>query len=138
MNERDYLSNEELMNLIDSIESGDEINAPDDILDNILTKIEEMEQDNNDSVEAPALKEKVSEIMKPPQISDMERRKKQYRQYCVRVAFAMAAAVALFVIVPIFKDTDSIIKNRDRKTTIISSIRDSHMICDLYYTYIND
>lgn len=138
MNERDYLSNEELMNLIDSIESGDEINAPDDILDNILTKIEEMEQDNNDSVEAPALKEKVSEIMKPPQISDMDRRKKQYRQYCVRVAFAMAAAVALFVIVPIFKDTDSIIKNRDRKTTIISSIRDSHMICDLYYTYIND
>ena len=138
MNERDYLSNEELMNLIDSIESGDEINAPDDILDNILTKIEEMEQDNNDSVEAPALKEKVSEIMKPPQISDMDRRKKQYRQYCVRVAFAMAAAVALFVIVPIFKDTDIIIKNRDRKTTIISSIRDSHMICDLYYTYIND
>lgn len=138
MNERDYLSNEELMNLIDSIESGDEINAPDDILDNILTKIEEMEQDNNDSAEAPALKEKVSEIMKPPQISDMDRRKKQYRQYCVRVAFAMAAAVALFVIVPIFKDTDSIIKNRDRKTTIISSIRDSHMICDLYYTYIND
>lgn len=138
MNERDYLSNEELMNLIDSIESGDEINAPDDILDNILTKIEEMEQDNNDSVEAPALTEKVSEIMKPPQISDMDRRKKQYRQYCVRVAFAMAAAVALFVIVPIFKDTDSIIKNRDRKTTIISSIRDSHMICDLYYTYIND
>lgn len=138
MNERDYLSNEELMNLIDSIESEDEINAPDDILDNILTKIEEMEQDNNDSVEAPALTEKVSEIMKPPQISDMDRRKKQYRQYCVRVAFAMAAAVALFVIVPIFKDTDSIIKNRDRKTTIISSIRDSHMICDLYYTYIND
>jgi hypothetical protein len=73
----DYLSDEELMNLISDVEVNMQVQAPSNLTDNVVASIEAYER-----------KKTVS-----------------FCQYCLRVGFAVAAAIALISIVPLVHDS---------------------------------
>lgn len=101
MNENEYLTEEELNRLIDDIENSEMIDAPPDILNDILARIDNEENCNNVQEDAQTTIEVAEQIIKPPQLVSSKR---EYRSYCFRVITTMVAAVAMLLIVPLVKD----------------------------------
>ena len=84
MMEQNYLTDEELNALIREVETSEMTMAPPDLLDDILQKID------------------VSELTKPPKILRIEKRRNEFRRYCLQVASSVAAAVILLFMLPAF------------------------------------
>lgn len=102
MTEKKYLSDEELEKLILEVEAEKLINAPPDLLGNILASIEESGEEK--SLEPPCMetKESVPEISKPPRVVDFNKKKSEFRRYCCKVISSMAATIALLILVSCF------------------------------------
>lgn len=99
MMEDDYLSDEELDQLIMSVEK-EIIPAPPDMMDQILALVEEREVKTSDSHTEDDLNEVATEIAKPPKIIDINRKRAEYRKYCFRVVSSVVASIALLVTIP--------------------------------------
>ena len=80
----EYLTEEELNALIREVEMTEMTSAPPDLLDDILQKID------------------LAELAKPPRILRIEKRRKEFRRYCLQVASGVAAAVVLLFLLPTF------------------------------------
>lgn len=96
MNE--YLSDEELDALISQVEEHEMFLAPPDMLEQILTRVEETGNECEREIYADTKKGEIREIKRPPQI--VEFKKKEYRNYCVRVITSVAAAIILLILLP--------------------------------------
>ena len=92
----DYLSEEELLKLISDIENEDIVKAPPDIMENILSTVQEEGTDR-----PPASEQK--------EISLIERRR-YFIKYCLRTALSAAAAIALTFSLPYLKGTDGLFR----------------------------
>lgn len=99
MMEYDYLSDEELDQLIMSVEK-EIIPAPPDMMENLLALVEEREIKTSDNQAEGDLNEAATEIEKPPQIIDIKRKRAEFRKYCFRVISSVAASIALLVAIP--------------------------------------
>lgn len=84
MMEQEYLTDEELNALIREVETSEMTMAPPDLLDDILQKID------------------LAELAKPPKILRIEKRRNEFRRYCLQVASGVAAAVVLLFLLPAF------------------------------------
>ena len=84
MMEQNYLTDEELNALIREVETSEMTMAPPDLLDDILQKID------------------LAELAKPPRILRIEKRRNEFRRYCLQVASGVAAAVVLLFMLPAF------------------------------------
>ena len=80
----EYLTEEELNALIREVEMTEMTSAPPDLLDDILQKID------------------LAELAKPPRIVCIEKRRKEYRRFCIQVASSVAAAIVLLFMLPAF------------------------------------
>lgn len=80
--EKDYLSEEELMQLILDVEEHELVSAPPGLLENILKEVEEQ-------VES-----------KPIPITSRVDKTKEFRRYCIRVITSVAAAIAIVFLTP--------------------------------------
>lgn len=80
--EKDYLSEEELMQLILEVEEHELVPAPPELLENILKE-----------VEAPG----ESRIIP---IDSKKDKNREFRRYCIRVITSVAAAIALVFLTP--------------------------------------
>ena len=80
----EYLTEEELNALIREVEMTEMTSAPPDLLDDILQKID------------------LAELAKPPRILRIEKRRKEFRRFCIRVASSVAAAIVLLFMLPAF------------------------------------
>ena len=100
MKDSQYLSEEELENLINEIESSKPIPAPPDILSDILQLIHETEQNQNTQKPPIAGKKWFAELFRPPEKGT----EKEFRRYCIRVAFCSAAVIAMLFLAPELPD----------------------------------
>ena len=112
MNEFEYLSDDELMSLIDDIEQNELISAPVDITENVLALISKTETSDG-TTKAPAVTEAEHSIIKPPRVLSFEEKKKEYRRFCFRVIASMVAAVALVIALPFIKDESYEISSKE-------------------------
>ena len=78
----EYLTEEELNALIREVEMTEMTSAPPDLLDDILQKID------------------LAELAKPPRILRIEKRRKEFRRFCIQVASSVAAAIVLIFMLP--------------------------------------
>lgn len=96
MRNGEYLSDEELENLIDEIESSETISAPPDILTDILRLIHEPGKEQNPHISPVPEKKWFAELFRPPEKGTRQ----EFRIYCIRVAFCSAAVIALLFFSP--------------------------------------
>ncbi|MCR4754090.1 MAG: hypothetical protein K5868_01035 [Lachnospiraceae bacterium] len=91
MNEErfDYLSDEELNNLIEDTENNAMFTAPPDLMADVLSRLdnEAVTQDSDES-DAGRSEPKADKV-------------KEFRSFCIKVVAAVAAAVAIIAVVPI-------------------------------------
>lgn len=80
--EENYLTDEQLMQLILDVEENELVSAPPGLLDTILQEVEKAEKAQ----------------IKP--ITSRENRVKEFRRYCIRVITSVAAAVAIIFFTP--------------------------------------
>lgn len=80
--EENYLTDEQLMQLIQDVEENELVSAPPGLLDTILQEVEKAEKAQ----------------IKP--ITSRENRVKEFRRYCIRVITSVAAAVAIIFFTP--------------------------------------
>ena len=96
----EYLTEEELNALIQEVEMTEMTTAPPDLLDDILQKIDSLDDLKNDLQDETETKEQISELAKPPRIVCIEKRRKEYRRFCIQVVSSVAAAIALIFMLP--------------------------------------
>lgn len=80
--EENYLTDEQLMQLILDVEENELVSAPPGLLDTILQEVEKAEKAQ----------------IKP--ITSRENRVKEFRRYCIRVITSVAAAVSIIFFTP--------------------------------------
>lgn len=80
--EENYLTDEQLMQLIQDVEENELVSAPPGLLDTILQEVEKAEKAQ----------------IKP--ITSRENRVKEFRRYCIRVITSVAAAVSIIFFTP--------------------------------------
>ena len=80
----DYLTDEELSKMIEDIEANDLVTAPPDLEDNILLRL------TREHGEEPDIPKKMK-----------DRRTLSFTAYSIRVAIAVAAAIAVLIFVPV-------------------------------------
>lgn len=96
-----YLSNEELMNLIESVEHEDMIQAPPDLIGNVLEIVDNEITDNTDDKKDNANSSDKKNIRDESELSNQktyEERVTEYRRYTFRVVLAMAASLAVCIL----------------------------------------
>lgn len=125
MNKKNYLSDDEIDLLISGIEESDLVQAPVDMLDNILAVI------------------------------DINRKKVEFRKYCLRVITSVAAAIALLIMIPEFminggmnipkKDEVMAVETQSKEdiigeidNEIMCSVGKSHVLRDIFNFKIID
>ncbi len=153
-----YLSDEELLSLIEDTENNAMFTAPPDLISDVIGKIEAKERKEKEPAKGDVVRNSVIE----------------YRRFCMRVAIAVAAAIALIFTAPLLMpgirsgysdmlsgkylsgteqalSKEEVLKRRNipTKEEVVSSnipskedvlkdsvitdrIRDSHVISDLY------
>lgn len=94
----EYLSDEELEQLISEVEADDLVPAPPELKENIIHAVF-----GELHIEAAQIKEKIREAAvdipnPPPEIK--KRKQKEFAAYCFRVGMSVAAAVAFIFIMP--------------------------------------
>ena len=108
----DYLSEEELLKLISDIENEDIVKAPPDIMENILSTVQEEGTDFRKAaypeMMAPTAVDK-QPASEQKEISLIERRR-YFIKYCLRTALSAAAAIALTFSLPYLKGTDGLFR----------------------------
>lgn len=97
----EYLTDEELEQLIAHVESHELVAAPPDLMEMILEQTVK-EVDKKECHEEKAL----------PIYRD---KKKEYRRYCFQVITSMAAAVALVFLLPNLQKTQNIEESREKR-----------------------
>ncbi len=129
MTENKYLSDEELEKLILDVEEEKLILAPPDLLENILSSVDDSS--------------------KPPEIVDFAQKKSEFRKYCFRVVSSMAAAIALLILIPgiigvqegEIPSKASVVSEKVRtreeaigssKKSIMKTINKSHLFSDMW------
>ncbi len=129
MTENKYLSDEELEKLILDVEEEKLILAPPDLLENILSSVDDSS--------------------KPPEIVDFAQKKSEFRKYCFRVVSSMAAAIALLILIPGISGIQereipskaSVVSEKvrtreevtgDSKKSIMKTINKSHLFSDMW------
>ena len=129
MTENKYLSDEELEKLILDVEEEKLILAPPDLLENILSSVDDSS--------------------KPPEIVDFAQKKSEFRKYCFRVVSSMAAAIALLILIPgiigvqesKIPSKASVVSEKVRtreeaigssKKSIMKTINKSHLFSDMW------
>lgn len=80
-----YLSDEELLSLIEDTENNAMFAAPPDLISDVISKIEAADQKEKEPLAIDVVKNSVTE----------------YRRFCMRVAIAVAAAIALIFTAPL-------------------------------------
>ena len=95
-----YLSERELENLIGEIESSEPIPAPPDILSDILCLIQKKEDEQNTQNSPVCGKKWFAELFRPPVKGTI----KEFRRYCIRVAFCSTAVIAMLFLAPELPD----------------------------------
>ena len=98
----EYLTEEELNALIQEVEMTEMTTAPPDLLDDILQKIDSSDDLKHDLQDETETKEQISELAKPPRIICIEKRRREYRRFCIQVVSSVAAAIALLFMLPAF------------------------------------
>jgi len=91
--ENEYLSDEQLNNLICEVEECAMVTAPPDMLECILAKVEDMASEPATSLNATELEGEQREINRPPKIIE-------FRKYCFKVVSAAAVAILILGVVP--------------------------------------
>ncbi len=91
-----YLSDEELMNLIESVEQKDMVQAPPDLIGNVLGIIGDDIADNTDDA-ISSDKKGISDETELSNHKTYEERVTEYRRYTFRVVLAMAASLAVCI-----------------------------------------
>lgn len=95
MNQKlEYLTDEELMLLIEEVEQKELVEAPPDLMEEILATVGGMEPDS-----VSVLPERKPQPIPVRKVS-LEKRRKEYRAYCFRVITSVAAAIALVFLLP--------------------------------------
>ncbi len=102
MKEQEYLTDEELDALICEVETAEMTMAPPDLLDDILQKMDAADEAEHAKGKVSETKETVSEPAKPPRMNRIEKRRKEYRRFCIQVASSAAAAIVLIFMLPWF------------------------------------
>lgn len=99
-----YLSDEDLMNLIESVEHEDMIQAPPDLIGNVLDIVDNEKTnstDNTDDTKFTAIssdKKSISGLSELSHHKTYEERVTEYRRYTFRVVLAMAASLAVCIL----------------------------------------
>lgn len=101
MKEQEYLTDEELDALICEVEMTEMTMAPPDLLDDILQRIDATDDIEHEDWNESETKETVSEPAKPPRMNRIEKRRKEYRRFCIQVASSAAAAILLIFMLPL-------------------------------------
>lgn len=95
MMEYEYLTDEELEKLISDVETEGLTMAPPDLMDDVMEKLcseEDLKQER--SSDDSYLEPPNGEVDKPPKVIDFDKKRKEYRRYCIRVMSSVAAAIA--------------------------------------------
>lgn len=149
MIENKYLSDEELEKLILDVEKEKLISAPPDLLENILSSVDVLEEKRLSEISRIETKDAITEISKPPEIVDFAQKKSEFRKYCFRVVSSMAAAIALLILIPGISGIQereipskaSVVSEKvrtreevtgDSKKSIMKTINKSHLFSDMW------
>lgn len=139
----DYLSNESLERLIDEIEDSELVVAPNEIIDDVLRKIDSSSNSNVSSNYELSSECFEQNIEKPPQLLIIAARR-EYISYCIKVGISIAASLAFIIFCPFIKgkaekikgnlNSPSIISTElmNRENSIVSSMSRSHKIRDYF------
>lgn len=100
MTENRYLSEEELEKLISDVEEEKLMSAPPEMLENILSSIDDFEKKNSSEPSQTETKDIITEIKRPPEMIELSKKKSEFRRYCFRVVSSMAATIALLIFMP--------------------------------------
>ena len=91
MMEYEYLTDEELEQLISDVETEGLMMAPPSLMDEVMEQIERTEDVTKESRSDDSYLEPTNgEVDKPPKVIDFEQRRKEYRRYCIRVMSSVA------------------------------------------------
>lgn len=93
-----YLSDTELEKLISVIENEETVPAPPDILSDILQHIHETEKERDTHSPPIPAETRFTELFRPPEKGTV----RDFRRYCLRVAFCSAAVIAMLFLSPEF------------------------------------
>ena len=149
MTENKYLSDEELEKLILDVEEEKLILAPPDLLENILSSVDDFEEKISFEPSRIEIEDTITEISKPPEIIDFNQKKSEFRKYCFRVVSSMAAAIALLILMPGISGIQereipskaSVVSEKvrtreevtgDSKKSIMKTINKSHLFSDMW------
>lgn len=149
MTENKYLSDEELEKLILDVEEEKLILAPPDLLENILSSVDDFEEKISFEPSRIEIEDTITEISKPPEIIDFNQKKSEFRKYCFRVVSSMAAAIALLILIPgiigvqesEIPSKASVVSEKVRtreeaigssKKSIMKTINKSHLFSDMW------
>lgn len=97
----EYLTDEELEQLIADVEVNDLIAAPPGLYEEILTKVEDVS------------KEEMHHIEKTMPVT--RNKKREYRRYCFQVITSMAAAIAIVFLLPAMRENQNLEVPKEQK-----------------------
>lgn len=94
----EYLTDEELAQLIADVEANELVAAPPDLCEEIVAKVEQMSSE--------IVRKTVPEIEKT--LLDRRDKKREFKRYCFQVITSMAAAVALVFLLPNLQESQDL------------------------------
>lgn len=116
-NTSDYMSDEELELLITDVEQNELVAAPPDMLEKILDRIREGEEDAEmvSNVKNISSKQNTKQVIRP--VTNI----REFRRYCFKVCASVAAAIVLVFALPVISENS--LTNTTRQEPFIKESR---------------